>query len=260
VVKSVLVTGGARRVGKALCLGLAREGWRVVVHYHTSGEAARAVVARIRKAGGVAEALAANLACPEAAAGLIERAGEVLAGGVLDCVINNAAVFENDSPFALDLAAWETAMAVNARAPAIIGRSYHAAVEQRGGEGCIINILDNKLFALNPDFYSYTLSKAALHAATRMMAMAYAPHLRVCGIAPALTLISGAQTPAGFARAHRMNPLRRGVTPDDIVEAVKFIAASPALTGQVIVIDSGQSLMGLPRDVAFLDGGADDPA
>lgn len=253
--KSVLVTGGARRVGKALCLGLARAGWRVVVHYHTSGEAARAVVARIREAGGEAEALAADLACPEAAAALIERAG-----GALDCVINNAAVFENDSPFALDLAAWDTAMAVNARAPAIIGQRYHAAVEQRGGEGCIINILDNKLFALNPDFYSYTLSKAALHAATRMMAMAYAPRVRVCGIAPALTLISSKQSAAGFVRAHRMNPLRRGVTPDDIIEAVKFIAASPALTGQVIVIDSGQSLMGLPRDVAFLDGGADDLA
>lgn len=255
--KRILITGGGRRIGRALALGFGAAGWHVIVHHNASRNEAEAVVGTITGEGGSAETVQADLARPAAAK---EMLAGLLAGGAIDGLINNAAAFKYDAPEDIDEAFWDHAMATNLRAPVQLSSIYCRAVRERGDQGLIINILDNKLFALNPDFFSYTVSKAALLAATKMMAMAFAPAVRVCAIAPGITLQSGRQTRESFEKAHRMNPLGRGCTPADIVGAAIFIAETACMTGQVVTLDGGQSLMRLPRDVAFLDQSDLDPA
>jgi len=245
----VLITGAARRLGAHLARGLAGDGWHVFVHYHSSAEDAAALVRAIAQAGGSASALDADLTDPAAVDGLIGRAR---ADGVqLRALVNNASSFLNDDLAGLDRARWAVNHATNLEAPVFLARAFAAALPPTA-EGVIINMLDNKVFALNPDFFSYTLAKVGLRGATEMLAMALAPRIRVAGIAPGVTLISGKQTKESFERAQRMTPLGRGATPDQILAAARFILASPAFTGQVITIDGGQVLEKLPRDVAYL--------
>ncbi|MEQ9813130.1 MAG: SDR family oxidoreductase [Azospirillaceae bacterium] len=245
----VLITGAARRLGAHLARGLAADGWHAFVHYHRSADAAEAVVRAIVEAGGSASALGADLTDPDQVDGLIGRAR---ADGVqLRALINNASSFLNDDLASLDRERWRINHATNLEAPVFLAKAFAAALPA-GTEGVIVNMLDNKVFALNPDFFSYTLAKVGLRGATEMLAMALAPRIRVAGIAPGVTLISGKQTHASFERAQRMTPLGRGATPDQILAAARFILASPAFTGQVITIDGGQVLEKLPRDVAYL--------
>ena len=157
----------------------------------------------------------------------------------------------NDDISDLDEPQFDMHFAVNLKAPVYLAQKMYENCE--GVDDClIINMLDNKVLALNPDFFTYTISKSALLAATEMLAMRFSGHPRVCGIAPSITLISGKQTPENFEKSSRINPLRRQVTPDEIAETVMFMWNAKSSNGQVITIDGGQTLLELPRDVAFL--------
>jgi NAD(P)-dependent dehydrogenase (short-subunit alcohol dehydrogenase family) len=257
--ESILVTGAGRRIGRAFAEALAADGWFVFVHYRSSREEAEDVAAAIVKAGGAATAIQADLAAAEQASNLVARCRAVTQAPPLTALVNSAAQFAYDFPTEFEPEQFRAHFETNVMAPAILARDLWSGLSAdapKDRRGCIVNLLDMKLFALNPDFYSYTASKAALHAATRMMAMAYAPRARVAGLAPGITLISGKQTEESFQRAHGVAPLGHSSTPEDLIAALRYILNAPAYTGQVLVVDGGQSLMGLPRDVAFLEDGA----
>ncbi|SDL76661.1 SDR family oxidoreductase [Maricaulis salignorans] len=242
--KIALVTGGGKRLGAKIACALAEDGWHVIIHYNSSGTQARAIEAVIREAGGSASTVQFDLAD---SAG-VKRFADGL--GRLDLLVNSASVFEQDRPETVEAAALEHALRVNLMAPVLLASAMAQPHESRAS-GCVINLLDQKLFNLNPDFFSYTLAKHALLSATTTMAMALAPRVRVNGIAPGLTLPSGGQSEAEFQRAHQTNPMQGGSTPDDIVRAVRFIVATPSMTGETLTIDGGEHLMRRIRDVSI---------
>lgn len=246
--KSVLITGGAKRIGRSLTAYFSEMGWKVFIHCNASMSDAEKLQKQILADGGQAEVIAVDLSD---AGKLTKSFQDLFAKEKVDCVINNASAFEYDQPTEIDEAVFQKSLAVNLFAPTKISELYYKAEIQTSG--CVINILDNKVFALNPDFYSYTLAKSALLAATKMMAMSFAPGIRVCGIAPSITLPSGKQTQEDFEKTHRLNLLGVGCTPEEICRAAMFIATTASFNGQVLTIDGGQSLMNLERDVAFLD-------
>lgn len=247
--KTALVTGAAKRIGRVIALALAQRGWDVVVHYSSSAREAHAIVAEIEALGQRALALSCELADAVAVKILVRRASAQL--GPVSCVVNNAALFDHDSAASFSMAVLDAHMHVNLVAPVLLAQALYDATPD-GAQSVVVNLLDQKLFNLNPDFLSYTLSKAALHSATTMLAQALAPKVRVVGIAPGITLVSGEQSEAGFARAHKVTPLGRSSTPDDIAAAVCFVAESPAITGTTLVVDGGQHLIPLQRDVMFV--------
>lgn len=249
--KTALVTGAARRIGRTIALALAQRGWDVVVHYHRSADAAQDVVGEVEALGRRAVALSCDLADETAVRTLLRRASSLL--GPISCVVNNASRFDYDTVQDISRASLDAHMHANLLAPVLLAQALHAATPE-GAQAVTINLLDQKLYNLNPDFLSYTLSKAALHSATTMLAQALAPKVRVVGVAPGITLVSGNQTEAGFAQAHQATPLGRSSTPDDIAAAVCFVAESPAITGTTLVVDGGQHLIPLSRDVMFVAG------
>lgn len=249
VPRVALVTGAGRRLGREVALGLARAGWDVAVHYGRSAQEAQATVDEILATGRRAVAVQAALEDEAAVLSMFEAARRAL--GPVGCVINSASRFEFDRPEGFGYAALEAHLRPNLAAPLLLARRLNDSLAQDQC-GVVVNLLDQKLENLNPDFFSYTLTKAALAAATRMMAMAFAPRLRVVGVSPGITLVSGDQTEAGFERAHRMTPLGASSTPRDIVDAVVFLAQAPAITGVNLVVDGGQHLLPLSRDVMYL--------
>ncbi|MDE1883549.1 MAG: SDR family NAD(P)-dependent oxidoreductase [Rhodospirillales bacterium] len=251
--KGALVTGGGRRLGAAIARHLGAKGWHVLVHHHASGDGARQVAAEIIATGGSATPLQADLGDAAAVARLYEECEAVCP---LELLVNNASSFAYDTAASVTTEALEAQMRVNLFAPVLLTQKLHAALTARGTQGVAINIVDNKVFGLNPDYFSYTLTKVALQGMIQMQAMALAPTLRVAGIAPGITLISGLQTEAEFERSHRNNPMGLGCTPEQILNAVDFILASPAYHGQTMVIDGGQVLQRRPRDVVFLENPA----
>jgi len=244
-----LVTGAGRRIGRAIALGLARAGWDVAVHYRASATEAGEVASQIIALGRRAVALQCDLADEAAVRELLPRAMAAL--GPVQCIVNNASLFEYDSATAFSPALLDAHMRANVAAPLLLAQALHAATPD-GAQAAVINLLDQKLYNLNPDFLSYTLSKAALHTATTMLAQQLAPKLRVVGIAPGITMVSGDQTEAGFANAHQQTPLGRSSTPEDIADSVVYAASARALTGTTLLVDGGQHLLPLPRDVMFL--------
>ncbi|NGZ87610.1 SDR family oxidoreductase [Duganella aceris] len=244
-----LVTGAGRRIGRAIALGLARAGWDVAVHYRASGAEALRVVEEIAALGRRAVALQCELADEAAVRALLPRAEAAL--GAVRCVVNNASLFDYDSATDFSAARLDAHMRANVAAPILLAQALHAATAP-DAQAVVINLLDQKLYNLNPDFLSYTLSKAALQTATTMLAQQLAPTVRVVGIAPGITMVSGDQTEAGFADAHRQTPLGRSSTPEDIADSVVYAASARALTGTTLLVDGGQHLVPLPRDVMFL--------
>ena len=247
--KVALVTGAARRIGRVIALALARHGWDVAIHYRYSEVDALATVREIETMGRRAVALYCDLTSEEAVSELVPRAALKL--GPLSCVVNNASVFEHDSVSDFSSGALDFHMRTNLTAPILLARALHRMTPD-GSQSVVINLLDQKLDNLNPSFLSYTLSKAALNTATTMLAQELAPKLRVAGIAPGITLVSGEQTESEFALAHKVTPLGRSSTPDDIAATVCFILDSPAITGTTIVVDGGQHLIPLSQDVMFV--------
>jgi NAD(P)-dependent dehydrogenase (short-subunit alcohol dehydrogenase family) len=246
--KGALVTGAGKRIGRALAMALSADGFFVFVHHHRSAAEARKTVADILAAGGKAKAVRADLASAKQAEALV---GKCRARGVrLVCLVNNASLFKLDRAPAATAADFDAHMAINLRAPLLLSQAL-ARQLPAGETGLIVNLLDQKLFNLNPDFLTYTLAKIGLHGLTTLLAQAFAPRLRVAGLAPGLTLRSGNQTDSRFAEQHSQNPMGVGVTTDDLVRALRFIVATPAFTGDTLIVDSGEHLTGRPRDIAF---------
>jgi NAD(P)-dependent dehydrogenase (short-subunit alcohol dehydrogenase family) len=246
--KGALVTGAGMRVGRALAMALAADGFFTFVHYNRSAAAARRTVADIVAKGGKAKAVRADLASARQAEALV---GKCRARGVrLVCLVNSASLFKLDRAPTAKAADFDLHMAINLRAPLLLSQVL-ARQLPKGETGLIVNLLDQKLYNLNPDFLTYTLSKVGLQGLTTLLAQAFAPRLRVAGIAPGLTLRSGNQTDIGFKRQHRENLLGVGVTTDDLVRALRFIVATPSFTGDTLIVDSGEHLIGRARDIAF---------
>ncbi len=246
--RTAIVTGGAKRIGAALVRALAADGWFVVIHCHNSRADADALAAELGAAGHSARVVAADLADADAAATILAAARGAPPLGLL---VNSASRFDYDTIDDFTPEGWAAHLDVNLRAPALLTRAFAAAVPD-GDTACVVNLLDAKLAALNPDYFSYTLSKIGLAGLTEMAARAYAPRLRVNAIAPAVTMVSGPQSRENFEAAHILNPLGRGVEVDEIVGALRFILATPTFNAQTLTLDGGQRLMGLPRDVAFM--------
>jgi len=244
-----LVTGGAQRIGRAIALALAEDGWDVAVHYGRSAAEAAETVRAIEALGRRAAALGCDLADAAAVRMLPARCAQAL--GALACVVNNASLFEYDSAADFSPELLARANAINVAAPVLLAQAL-AAQLPAGRQGVVINLLDQKLFNPNPDFLSYTMSKAALKEATVLLARALAPRVRVVGIAPGITLPSGDQSDAGFAAAHTKTPLGRSSSPEDIAQAVVFVVHAAAITGTTLLVDGGQHLVPSDRDVMFL--------
>lgn len=247
---AVLVTGAAQRIGRQIALTLADAGWDVLVHCHRSRDTAEATAAELRTRGVRAEVLAADLADEAQCNALVPQA--VAALGRLDAVVNNASLFAYDDLAGFGHAAMDHHWRANTAPAVLLARALHAHLLPRQAQGCVVNLLDQKLANPNPDYFSYTLSKAALQAATVMLAQALAPVLRVVAVSPGVTLVSGPMNEAEFKAAHRLTPLGRSSTPEDIARAVRFLLESPAITGSTLLVDGGQHLLGQPRDVLFL--------
>ena len=248
---TVLVTGAARRIGRAIVLELARGGFDLALHYRRSAEEAHALAAEVRAIGVRAECFAADLADEASCRSLVPAVVSRLHR--LDAVVNNASHFEYDDAASFTHAAMQAHWCANTAPAVLLAQALAAHLAGCSEAGCVVNLSDQKLWNPNPDYFSYTLSKAALDAATTMLAMALAPQVRVAGVAPGVTLVSGtAMDAAGFEAAHRMTPLGRSSTPEDVARTVRFVIESPAITGTTIVVDGGQHLLAQPRDVAFL--------
>ncbi len=237
--KAALVTGGAQRIGRALALALAEDGYAVAVHYHRSRAAAEEVVAAIRGEGREATALDADLADEDAVRALLPRAERAL--GPIGVLVNNAGVFEDDTVATATRDSWDRHLAVNLRAPFVLIQDFAARLPAEAG-GAVVNMLDQRVWSLTPYFVSYTLSKAGLWTLTQTMALALAPRIRVNGIGPGPALPSPRQSPEQFARQVAAMPLRRGAGPQEIAAALRFILSAPAMTGQMIALDGGQHL------------------
>lgn len=237
--RTVLITGAARRIGRAIALDLARDGWRVCVHYRRSAAEAEALVAEIEAIGGAAAAVAADLASETEVASLVPRCRAAL--GAPTCLINNASEFLVDTVATTTPATWDTHLDINLKAPVFLARALFLDLPQ-GADGNVINIIDQRVWKLTPDFFSYTISKAGLWTATRTLAQALAPRVRVNAVGPGPVLKSVYQSDAEFAREAASTLLGHGAAPEEIAAAVRFILAAPSLTGQMIVLDGGQHL------------------
>ena len=237
--QTALITGAAQRIGRAMAIDLAAAGWRVAVHYNGSAEAAEETVSTIRAAGGTAEALDCDLSDETHTADLIDRAVDAL--GPVGLLVNNASLFEKDMPDTVTRDSWNAHMDVNLRAPFLLSQAFMRRLDA-ASEGNIVNVCDQRVLNLGVGFTSYSLSKYALWGLTQMLARDLAPRVRVNAIGPGPTLPSPRQTAEQFADQWRATPLERPVDLGDICRALRFILDAPALTGQIIALDSGQHM------------------
>ena len=247
---TVLVTGGARRLGAAIVRGCAAAGWRVVIHYGGSAAEAAALAEELD-----GSAVQGDLSDAAGASALFERA-RMAAGGRIDALVNSASLFEFDRPEAIDAGLAARLYAINVQAPALLTAAL--AAQEGLEEGAVVNLLDQKLANPNPDFFSYTLSKHALSAATTLMAQAFAPRVRINAVSPGLTLQSGDQSDAEFDRVARANLLQRPVGAENVAEAVVYLLGARSVTGQNLFVDCGQRFLKREGDVMFEH--CDDPA
>jgi NAD(P)-dependent dehydrogenase (short-subunit alcohol dehydrogenase family) len=236
---TAIVTGGGRRLGRAIARDFAARGWRVAVHHHASRDAAAALVAEIEAAGGCAIALEADLADSGQLTPLIDACAEAL--GPASCLVNNAACFEWDSLESLDAAGWNAHVDINLRAPVLLTQAFAKALPVER-TGVVINILDQKVWRPSPDYFSYTVAKSALWSATRIMAQALAPRIRVNAVGPGPVFRSHRQTEADFEQECRDTLLASSVSAGQVSSAIHFLIENAAVTGQMIAVDSGQHL------------------
>ena len=242
---AVLVTGGAQRIGAAIVRAFAANGWQVVIHCHRARAAAEALARTLPDAQVVACDLADQAASAAMIADLAARLPE------WRCLVANAAIFPEDRPLAPDPAVFAAAMAVNALAPARLAADFLTQARSSAGRR-VIWLTDQKLASLNPDFASYTMSKAAADAGARMLAMAAAPEDRIYRLAPGAILASHDQTEAEAERSHRLNLLARRTGAEEVAAAALFLATGPLASGEQLIVDSGQHLLAQARDVIYL--------
>jgi NAD(P)-dependent dehydrogenase (short-subunit alcohol dehydrogenase family) len=244
----VLVTGGGQRLGAAVCTAFARAGWRVWCQYKSSRDAAEALCARLRGEGLLADAIEADITSEGAREAL---AAQIAAAAPWHCVVNNASAFEPDTALDFEPDAATRQLGVNLIAPLSFARLL-AKQPADGADRCAIHILDQKVFNLNPDYFSYTVSKLALERAVALQAQALAPAVRVCGVAPGILFTSGPQNATNFERASRANLLRRPIDPADVARSCVFLAGTPSVTGTTLCVDNGQHLVPTERDIMFV--------
>jgi NAD(P)-dependent dehydrogenase (short-subunit alcohol dehydrogenase family) len=257
----VLITGSAKRLGREIALLLAKHGWRVAVHYHSSKQDATNLIALLaintpatdKNDTKIAahETFQCDLSDEAAVRALLPQV--VAHFGRLDAVVNNAAVFEHDSAASFSYSAMQKHLASNTGAAILLAQALHQHVSGRQATGAVVNLLDQKLWNQNPDFLSYTLSKAALEAANTVLAMALAPQLRVVGVAPGLTLTSHLLSDEKFAAMHKLSPLGRSSTAQDVAETVRFALENQSITGTTLLVDGGQHLQRFERDFSMMD-------
>ena len=246
----VLVTGAAKRLGREIALALAAGGWRVAVHYRSSEQDAIETVAACAKIQGDSALFEGDLGDEKVVNALLPR---VMAHfGQVDAVVNSASAFEQDDAASFSFASLEKHLRSNTAAPILLAQALHTHLASRNANGAVVNLLDQKLWNQNPDFLSYTLSKAALEAANTMLAMALAPRVRVVGVAPGLTLTSHMLSDAQFEALHKLSPLGRSSTPADVASTVKFALENQSITGTTLLVDGGQHLMKFERDFSLM--------
>ena len=254
--RTVLVTGAARRLGREIALALAAGGWQVAVHYRSSVEDALETVAACAVHQRASAHFDADFDDEAAVRSLLPRV--VAHFGRVDAVVNSASLFEHDDAASFSYAALERHLRSNTAAPIVLAQALHTHLEQRAAngeaevQGVVVNLLDQKLWNQNPDFLSYTLSKAALEAAGTMLALALAPRVRVVGVAPGLTLTSHLLDDAKFAELHRLSPLGRSSTAADVASTVRFALDNRSITGTTLLVDGGQHLMKFERDFSLM--------
>ncbi len=246
MLKLALVTGGAVRVGRAIAIFLAKNGYSIAIHYNRSEAEAVDLAADIAGLGVKAACFRASLADPAETKALIPKVAEVL--GPVTCLVNNASHFADDRLPAMTAESWRVHMAVNLEAPVFLAQALAAQLPE-GETGNIVNIIDQRVLRPNPHFFSYTLSKSALWAATKTMAQGLAPRIRVNAIGPGPALRSVYQSEAAFERECRAMPLGYGTTPDEIADAVLYILRARSMTGQMIALDGGQHLLWQTPDI-----------
>jgi NAD(P)-dependent dehydrogenase (short-subunit alcohol dehydrogenase family) len=247
----VLITGAAKRIGAAIARELADAGYALALHCHRSRVEADALAQELRARGTKVLVCMADLSDEASVKQLIPSIVQEL--GAITAVVNNASTFEYDNISSFSSATALKHYAVNTIAPLLLARSLHEHLAE-GAQGCVINLLDQKLWNMNPDYLSYTLSKAALQTATAALAQALAPRVRVCGVAPGVTLPSSdaALENEAFSAAQGMTPLGKASQPEDIAKAVRYLLSATAVTGTTLLVDGGQHLIAQSRDVAFL--------
>lgn len=242
---SILITGAGRRVGAFLAKALAPD-WHVWLHYNRSQADAQAVLDAITAGGNQGGLVQADLSRPETAPGLIQACQD---GPPLRALINNASMFEHDTADSFTKAGFEANMAVHATSPALLAQAF--AAQLGGAEGVIVNVLDQKLWNLNPDHFSYTISKYALKGVTEMLALSLAPRVRVNAVAPGLMLPAAGQSDDAFAKAADRNLLQEAIALPEFEAAVRLLLTNRALTGQTLFVDKGQRYVRSPRDTLF---------
>ncbi len=236
-----------------MALACAQAGWRVAVHYHQSDTEALATVAACDALTAGCAAFAADLADEASVRALLPAVAARMGG--IDAVVNSAALFDYDDAASFSHAGMARHWRINTAAPVLLAQALAEQLAARGApaaSGCVVNLLDQKLFNPNPDFFSYTLSKAALHSATTLLAQALAPTVRVVGVAPGLTLTSHLLEGERFEQLHRQSPLGRASTPEDVTAAVLFVLGNRSITGTTLLVDGGQHLMRFERDFSMM--------
>ena len=254
--RTVLVTGAAKRLGRSIALALAAGGWQVAVHYRSSEQDAIETVAACADIAGTSAHFDADFDDEAAVRALLPRV--IAHFGRVDAVVNSASLFEHDDATTFSFAALEKHLRSNTAAPVLLAQALHrhllarVAAGEADAQGAVVNLLDQKLWNQNPDFMSYTLSKAALEAAGTMLAMALAPRVRVVGVAPGLTLTSHMLSDEKFAQLHALSPLGRSSTPEDVAATVRFALDNRSITGTTLLVDGGQHLMKFERDFSLM--------
>ncbi len=245
-----VVTGAAKRIGRAIAEDLARNGWAVAVHYHRSRGAADGLAASIRAGGGRAAAIGADLADLAAVATILPQTEAALGRPVL--LVNNASIFEDDRVGSLDAALWQRQMTINLAAPVFLAEAFAKELPE-GAEGNVINLIDERVWRPTPRHFSYQISKSALWTATQVLAQALAPRIRVNAIAPGPALPSAEQAAEGFRKLTESMPLRRGPELAEFGRTVRYLVENRSITGQMIGLDGGQHLAWKTPDVAALE-------
>ena len=248
--KTVLVTGAAHRLGACIATVFAQSGWQVLCHFDRSEEAAQALVSELRAQGHQAHAVQGRLADEDGCRDLMARVRAHTPH--LQALVNNASTFIDDDGLNFRAEQAQHQLQVNLLAPLLLASQMARELVPDGAEGCAVHILDQKVYNLNPDYFSYTVSKLALERAVSLQAQSLAPRLRVCGVAPGLMYLSGPQTQDNFRRAASANLMRRPTDPQDVARACLFLASTASITGTVLSVDNGQHLVPLPRDIMFV--------